>query len=171
MYFSAHFDGRRNGLKDYDRGAVAALYGPSQGVPTPTRTPNPTPTIIPTSKPTPTPINTQTPTNTASPFYEVSSLLMSVSYTSVSIKLIIDSEQIDKTKPQLILYSNDNKKAVLLTTVSNVQTVKNQLTFRASPVPSKFITTNMSVAVITGKRIALVDLTCNLKSNNTYACQ
>lgn len=172
MYYSAHFDGRRNGLKDYDRGAVAALYGPNQGIPTPTRTPEPTPspTFIPTPKPTSTPVSTQTPTNT-SPFYEVSSLLMGVNYTSASVKLIIDSEQIDKTKPQLILYSNDTKKVILLTIVSNVQAVKNQLTFRASPVPSKFITTNMSVAVITGKRLALVDLTCIPKSDNIYACK
>ncbi len=175
MYFSAHFDGRRNGLKDYDRGAVAALYGPNQGIPTPTRTPQPTPspTLVPTPMPTSTPTPIPSPTTTAtSPFYEVSSLLMSVNNGAASIKLVVDSEPVEKAKPQLILYSNDSKKAVLLSSVSNVQFVKNQLTFSASTVPTGFITKNTSVAVITGSRIALVDLICSRKPNtNIYNCQ
>lgn len=180
MFWMAHFDGRRNGIKEYDRGAIAALYGAAT---TPVPTASPSPTAVPTATPIPTPSFTPMPTATptpipsptttaTSPFYEVSSLLMSVNNGAASIKLVVDSEPVEKAKPQLILYSNDTKKAVLLSSVSNVQFVKNQLTFRASTVPTGFITKNTSVAVITGSRIALVDLICSRKPNtNIYNCQ
>lgn len=175
MYWMAHFDGRRNELKAYDRGAIAALYGPI-GQSTPTPTIKPTATIIKPT-PSPTPVPTATPTSiatpapsTSSPFYEISSLLITTKYDNASVQLIVKNESIDTTKPKLILYNNDTRKAILLDKVTNIQLNKNQLTFRAYPIPTNFMTKSISAAVVTGRRIALVDLICDRKLN-TYNCK
>lgn len=70
MFWMAHFDGRAAGLRDYDRGAIAALY-PAAAQPTaspspaPTASPSPTPEV--TASPSPTPEPTSSPSPTASP--------------------------------------------------------------------------------------------------------
>lgn len=176
MYWMAHFDGRRNELKAYDRGAIAALYGP---IGQPTRTPEPTikPTPISTPTPSPTPIPTTTPTpiasitpTTTSPFYKILSLTMITKYGNASIQLTVENESIENTKPKLILYNNNTRKAILLDKITNVQLNKNQLTFHAYPIPYNFMTKNTTVAVVTGTRVALADLICERKLN-TYNCK
>lgn len=72
MFWMAHFDGRAAGLRDYDRGAAAALYpGAAQPTaspsPEPTASPSPTPEVTASPSPTPEPTASPAPAPTASP--------------------------------------------------------------------------------------------------------
>lgn len=180
MNWSAHFDGRRNGIKDYDRGAIVALYGPSGNptpTPVPTATPSPTPTVAatPTPRPTQTPVATQT---SASPFYNLSSLMMK-SVTGKTTKgyvsfKVVATEMILPDKPYVVIFSNDTRKSILLENPVNLQLNKNTLTFRMDNLPAGIVSEHTAVAVITGKRIAYKDLTCVQKADKlttTYNCQ
>lgn len=178
MYFSAHFDGRRDKIKDYDKGAIAALYGKPEPTPTvPSSTPTTpitTPTIIFTPEPTSTPTNTKTENN---PFYELSSLIVK-SVTGeynegyAIIQFITKNEKILNNKIQVIIFGKN--KSQLILNFKNIQISNNKLSLRAVGLKPDIITEQTNIAVIVGNRIAFKTLKCIKKSDKyilIYNCE
>lgn len=62
MFWAAHMDGRKNEIREYDVGAVKALYGEKgEAIPTPIPAPTAAPKPVVTASPSPSPSPTRTP--------------------------------------------------------------------------------------------------------------
>lgn len=162
MNWMAHFDGRKNGLKDYDKGAIAALYGARSGTPTPvgSSTPVATATPTPTAKPNPT-------TTAPSPFYQVQSLSLTGSLNAnntgyLSVKMVVN-ETIVKGNIMVLLFNGGLNKYQSYSNMSNAQINGNQITFRINNVQANSISTNSKAYVIVGSKIGVSDVTCVAK--------
>jgi len=178
MYWTAHFDGRRTGLRAYDKGAIQSLYGSVRAspvpTPVPTRTPVPTATVVPTATPTPIPTPVPTATTTPGPtgspagrFLEVRQLLIKGSARrgrsgTLTFKLVT-TEKLPKDRPTVLFASELGGSVLSNQNIQNVQTYGETLTFRAVNVPSIFYRTSIRVVVIVGQRVAFETLTCTAR--------